>query len=102
MVRGVVAKVVTRAMTTKMVKVLVLRIFACKPMFNTISSTKPLQLMSTPIVRDSRNISPLSHDAKVPPAIFAQNAIDVTPTTYAQVMPSFKSPRLVLRPDSAK
>lgn len=32
---GVVAKVVRRAMTTKIVKVLVLRIFACRPMFCT-------------------------------------------------------------------
>ena len=80
-VNGVVAKVVTSAITTNMVKVLVLRIFACSPMFNTISSTRPLQDMSAPIVKDSRQTKPFSLAAREQPTNLAQKAIARTPTT---------------------
>jgi hypothetical protein len=69
---------------------------------STISSTRPLQLINTPIVKLSRHTSLQALAARVPPMIFPANAIVITPITYAQVMPSLSSPRLVLKPERAK
>jgi hypothetical protein len=67
-----------------------------------MSSTKPLQLIKTPMVKLSRQTSLHALAANVPPMIFAENATAITPTTYAQVMPSFNNPMFVLNPDRAK
>lgn len=79
----------------------------CRPslrreLTRTMSSTKPLQLINTPMVRLSLHTSLQALAARVPPMIFPENATAMTPITYAHVMPSFSRPRLVLRPDSAK
>src|SRR5690606_37496452 len=132
-------KVVIRAMTTKMVKVLVLRMFAARPMFyvvlvldawkqirwtqdserdniidwrrgwkriethtSTISSTRPLQLIRTPIAMDSLHTSPFSRAPTVALKNFAKKAVTVTATTYAHVMPLFSRPISVFKPDSVK
>lgn len=71
---GVVANAVTSAMTTNMVNVRVDKIFACRPMFKTMSSTRPLEAINTPIVGDSRQTSPLSRAPIVPPKILDTNA----------------------------
>jgi hypothetical protein len=58
--------------------------------------------MRTPILKLSLQTSLQALAASVPPMIFPENATAMTPTTYAQVMPSLSNPRLVLNPESAK
>lgn len=67
-----------------------------------MSSTRPLQLIKTPIVRLSRQTNLQDLAAKVPPMILPENATVMTPMTYAHVMPLLSKPRLVLKPDKAK
>lgn len=109
----------TSAMTTNIVNVFWVRMLASRPMFcdvlggmwttskrhnltRTISSTRPLQLIRTPIVELSRHNIPQALAASVPPTILPANAMAVTPNTYAQAVPSFRRPRLVFSPESAK
>ena len=102
MTRGVVANVVTNAITTKMVKVRVVSSFACRPILRTISSTNPLQLIKVPIVKLSLHNILLARAARVPPINLPKKAQAMTPTTYAQVMPLSRRPILVFSPDNAK
>jgi len=71
---GVVRKVVTRAMTTNMVKTLWLNIPADNPTFKAISSTNPLQLIKTPTVKDSLQSSLFKRAARVPAMILEDRA----------------------------
>ncbi len=95
-------KVVTRAMTTKMVKVRWLRILAWRPILRTISSTRPLQDMRAPMVKLSLQTILHERAARVPPTILPTKATVIIPITYAHVMPLSRRPMLVLRPDRAK
>lgn len=57
------------------------RIDCLMTLTRTISSTKPLQLIKTPIVRLSLHTSPLSLAASVPPIILPEKAIAMMATT---------------------
>jgi hypothetical protein len=67
-----------------------------------MSSTRPLQLIRTPIVKLSLHTNLHALAARVPPMILPANATAITPTTYAHVMPSLSRPIFVLNPDNAK
>jgi hypothetical protein len=67
-----------------------------------MSSTRPLQLINVPIAKLSLQTSLHALAASVPPIILPPNATAVTPMTYAHVIPLFRRPRLVLKPDNAK
>jgi hypothetical protein len=68
----------------------------------TMSSTRPLQLIKTPIEKLSRQTNLHDLAASVPPIIFPANATAIVAITYAHVMPSLSNPRFVPRPESAK
>lgn len=125
-VSGVVAKVVIRAITTNynqpnavskrpalqhtydtskrltIVNTRALKIFAWRPILRTISSTRPLQDMSDPIEKDSRQTSPFSRAASAHPRNLAVKATSVTAIRYPQVMLESSKPKLVFNPDNVK
>lgn len=68
----------------------------------TISSTSPLQLISTPIVNDSLHTNPLSLAAAEAPIILLRNATTVVAKTYPHARPLSRSPRFVFKPESVK
>ena len=120
MVRGVVMKVRTRACKTNIEKVRVSRIPAFRPTLSTINSTRlevtsvshqkdstkiqthPLQLINAPMAPDSRKLNPRNLAVTAHPKNLEKKATTQIRTTYPQVIPLFKAPRLVLRPESAK
>jgi hypothetical protein len=71
-------------------------------MLRTISSTKPLQDMSDPMEKDSRQTSPFNRAASAHPINLALNATIVTAMRYPQVMLLSSNPKLVFNPDNVK
>jgi hypothetical protein len=69
---------------------------------STMSSTNPLQLINTPIVKLSLHTRPHSFAARVPPTIFPKKAKTIIPITYPHIIPLSSSAILVLSPESAK
>lgn len=69
---------------------------------STISSIRPLQLINEPTAPASRSEKPQSFAAMAHPKNLPENATTMMHTVQAQMMPVFRSPRLVLSPDVPK
>ena len=76
--------------------------FSSTRLTSTMSSTKPLQLISEPMVKHSLHTSPLNRAATAAARNLAKKATRITAMTYPHVMPSSSKPRLVDSPLSAK
>lgn len=118
-VKGEVTNVNMTAITTNIENTLVSRIPADSPTLRTISSTKlrnsqhvtvllynrqthPLQLISIPTAPLSRRLKPIRRAVTEHPRNLPKKATKIIRKVYPHAVPSFKRPRLVLRPESVK
>src|SRR4051794_29391150 len=95
-------KVVQRAIKTMTEKVLVVKIPAFKPTFNTISSTNPLVFINAPTTDASRSGNPDNHPAPVHPVNLLTDAKTITRINTPPSCPVEMEVTSVLIPDKAK